>query len=128
MALYFPTTYVHNGKTLRLPNPSMPLSFGFKANNLIIAFESGHEQRRTKGEMKRTVDINYQALHAGAAKVIIDFFISTGGETRSFIWTDPTDYTEILMRFDSNTIQKEYFAHNAQGPLYNTAFKLVQVL
>ena len=127
--LSWPTTYVaSDGSTKRLPNCSLPVNYGYKTNNLVVEFESGHEQRRQKGLIRRTFDINYQALTMEQAQTIESFFFSSRGSVRAFNWTDPTSNETYVVRFDGDNFAKEYFGHNDIGPIYKISLKFIQVI
>lgn len=123
----FPTSYIDDaGIIRRLPYPSRPLEYETKSNDLIVRFDSGHEQRRKKGSSLLVVKLKYKALPAAAARVIRDFFIDCG-TTKAFDWTDPTDGTTYRMRFDGSYAWTNT-EHNNKGPIFSVSCSLQQVL
>lgn len=128
-ALTWPATYTNSaGATVRMPNPSMPINYGYKTNSILVEFESGHEQRRKKGETRKTFEFTYVAVHLEVADAIEEFFMECGGPVRSFNWVDPVDKKSYVVRFDGDSFAREYFGHSAAGPIFKIAVKLTQVL
>lgn len=127
-ATYYPTTYIDKkGEVQNLPNPSRPFTEGVKTNNITQTFESGHEQRRVKGDPRRTFEFTYNILTEEQASTIVSFFIKCYGNVKSFLWVHPLSKEVIQCRFDMEAISKENFTHNIQGPLYKLQIKLIQV-
>jgi len=125
----YPTTYVsRTGETKALSLPSRPFTEGVKTNNLVQNFESGHEQRRVKGDAKRTFEFTYNVLVEEEAAVLTTFFIQRYGNVQSFMWTHPLTKESMQVRFDMDSLIKENFGHGPKGPLYKMNVKLVQVL
>ena len=128
-SLAWPTSYTtSSGKTAHLPNPSIPIKYGYKTNTLVTEFESGHEQRRSKGLTKKTFEFTYKALTLEEADVIEAFFFECLGSVRAFSWTDPVDKKVYVCRFDGDSFAREYFRHGANGPIFRIPVKLTQVL
>ena len=124
----YPSAYVDkSGETKYLPAPSRPLTEGVKTNNLVTSFESGHEQRRVKGDPRRTFEWTYNVLSEQEASLLVTFFIQRYGNVQSFIWTHPMSKEQLQVRFDMDAMVKENFAHGPKGPLYKLNVKLVQV-
>ena len=129
VGLSWPETYVdYDGITKRMPNCSMPINYGFQSNNLVIAFESGHEQRRQKGLIRRTFDIKFAAITKVQAMVIEDFYFSAKGSIKAFNWIDPATGLTHVVRFEGNTFAKEYFEHSDLGPIFRVSLKFIQVV
>lgn len=127
-ALQYPTTYVSkSGEVLNLPNPSRPFNEGIKTNNITQTFESGHEQRRVKGDPRRTFEFTYNILTEEQANTIVNFFIQCYGNVKAFLWTHPLSKETYQCRFDMDALVKENFSHNIYGPLYKLNIKLIQV-
>lgn len=128
-ALQFPTTYTSKtGEIKSLPNPSRPFSEGVKTNNITHSFESGHEQRRVKGDPKRTFEFSYNALDEEQASLLTSFFIQCYGNVKAFLWTHPLTKETMQVRFDMEALMKENFSHTPyKGALYKINIKLVQV-
>lgn len=124
MAVY-PTV---DGKGVLIPPPSRPLQESVKFNSLVLSFDSGHEQRRSKGLPKKSWDIQYLALGNEAKKTIQAFFIARGGSREAFTWTHPETKETFSVRFDGDTLQTECFGqHPKLGALWKVSFKVVQV-
>lgn len=125
----YPTTYVNaNGITVPMPNGSRPIQYGVQTNNLIQTMESGHEQRRKKGDPRQTFEYSYIALTQEAAVTLRNFFMQMGGSTQAFYWTDFVSKITYLVRFNMEGFAMENFAHNSAGPLYKIpSIKLIQV-
>lgn len=127
--LTYPETYIENGQTKRMPNPSRPIDYDYVTNNLEVAFESGHEQRRQKGLPKLKVDFSYKALTQAQADTLVNFFVvSCAGSVRPFEWTDPVSRKTYWMRFDMKQLKKEYIGHNVKGPIYSMNITMIQDL
>jgi phage-related protein len=121
----FPTV---DAKGNRIPNPSKPLAEGIQTNNLVIGYDSGHEQRRRRSEPRRTWEVNYTALRQDAYDTIYGFFMSRGGNFESFFWDHPVTKARHLVRFNSDFLQSEYVQHGRiSGPIWKMSFKLIQV-
>lgn len=128
MPLIYPSSYTSKtGVQKYLPNPSRPINEGIKTNNIIHSFESGHEQRRVKGDPKRNFEFTYNALDEEQATTLVQFFIQCYGAVKSFTWTHPVTKETILCRFDMDSMIKENFSHGPKGPIYKINVKLVQV-
>lgn len=127
-ALQFPTEYTsRTGEIKYLPMPSRPFTEGVKTNNITHSFESGHEQRRVKGDPKRTFEFTYNALDEEQANVITKFFIQCYGNVKAFFWTHPLTKESIQVRFDMDALIKENFTHTPyKGAIYKMNVKLVQ--
>lgn len=127
MSYSFPTTYIDKGATKRLPCPSRPLSEGIKVNTLCFDADSGHEQRRKKGDPRKTFEFVFVALTHAQAQCIEDFFLEVLN-VYAFDWTHPFTDDVIKVKFDMDTFCKEMFGHSKHhGPLYKIAIKLEQV-
>jgi len=128
VATYYPTEYTSKtGEIKYLPNPSRPFTEGVKTNNITHSFESGHEQRRAKGDPKRTFEFTYNALDEEQATLLTQFFIQCYGNVRSFYWIHPLTKETLQCRFDMDSLVKENFSHGPKGPIYKINVKLVQV-
>lgn len=128
-SLNWPTTYVKaDGTSSRMPNPSIPIKYGYKTNSLLLEFESGHEQRREKGLMRRTFEFTYNVVTSAVADELENFFVTCRGSVRAFNWTDPATSKTYVCRFDGDTFSREYFAHSSNGPLFRVVVKLIQVI
>lgn len=126
--LSYPTTYVENGQTKRMPNPARPIDYHYVTNNLEVTFESGHEQRRQKGLPKLKVEFTYRSLSQAQADALVSFFITCCGSVHPFTWTDPVTRSSYRMRFDLKELRKKYVNHNIKGPRYEMTVTLIQDL
>ena len=128
----YPFTYVdRDGTVKRMPNGSRPISYGVKTNVLTVAFESGYEQRRKKGDPLKSFEFSYNALNYRQYKTIHDFFLDRGGSLEPFIWADysvpENDKPTYLVKFDMPVFQAEEVSHSRTGPIYKVTLKLQQV-
>lgn len=122
----YPTTDSTTGKPL--PNPSMPIDYGNKSNNISFSSDSGTSQVRPRGKMKRTFSFSYVALILTEWKTIRDFYIARNGTAQSFYWTDPVEKVTYTVRFSSEELIGKNFGHNVKTPLYSCDIKLEEVL
>lgn len=125
----FPSTVAakYDATTPRLPNCSRPIKESIKQDSLVVSFDSGHEQRRTKSDPKRIFEVTYAALTQNEYATIRDFFLQVTNVT-PFTWTHPVEKTVYLVRFDMDTFTGEHFQHSpVAGPLYKLQLKLLQV-
>ena len=120
----FPTT---DDTGARIPNPARPLQESIKANSLIFAADSGHEQRRKKGCSYKVWELTYPVLTLDQYTKIRNFFISRTN-IEAFKWTHPVNNTIYTVRFESEEFRGDNFAHSANGPLYKLAFSLREII
>lgn len=121
----YPTT---DSTGARIPNPSRPLTEGVQPNTLVQTFDSGHEQRRKKGDPRMTWEFTYLVLTDAAYRTLQNFYIARGGIAESFAWTHPlTKQQYPSVRFNMDTFSGEYFEHPSKGALWKLAVKLIQV-
>ena len=112
----------------RIPNPSRPLTEGVQTNTLVQTFDSGHEQRRKKGDAKATWEFTYLALTDAAYRTLQNFFIARGGNCEAFFWVHPLTQRQYSVRFNMDTFTGEHFEHaTKKGKLWKLAIKLIQV-
>ena len=131
MSYTFPTPYIYPATVTSdyptagtsVPNPSRPLSEGIKANTITFAADSGHEQRRSRSNSKRTFSLNYIVLTADQYKTLRDFYMNVTN-VNAFAWTHPIEKTVLNVKFAMDTFSGENFEHNAQGPLYKLQLSL----
>lgn len=110
-----------------IPNPSLPLAEGVKAQTIISEFDSGHSQRRTKGLPKRTFQLSYIVLTSDQYRTIRDFFMQKLN-TYEFNWTHPIEKTVLNVRFTNDTLSAENFSWGVgKGALYKLQLSLEQV-
>ena len=128
MAFIFPTVVseIYPTAGTNIPNPSRPLGEGVKASTLTQVFDSGHEQRRKKGDSKRTFQLSYIVLTADQYKTLRDFFMQVLN-IYEFSWTHPVEKTLHNVKFAMDTFSGENFSHNNQGALYKLQLQLEQV-
>jgi hypothetical protein len=119
-------TFDSTGK--EIPRPSMPLKETPKPNSIIFVADSGHEERRKKGDTLFMWDIDYPVLTTAMYNTIRDFYI-TNTDVVSFNWTHPVSKTVYLVRFESQTpFAASQFSHNTKTCLWSLQFRLTQVL
>jgi len=94
-----------------------------KYNTLITKFESGKEQRRSKGSPKRKFQLKFEKQETPADE-IYNFFKARKGKFEVFNWTHPRTGEVIKVRFGVDKLSREVF--------YDLMFKfglpLVEVL
>jgi len=112
----------------RIPNPSMPIDYGIKSNNITFTSDSGITDIRPRGRLKNTFSFSYVALNAIQYKAIRDFYIARKGTHESFYWVDPVDKTQYVVRFSNEEFIGKNFGHNTATPLYSVEIKLEEVL
>jgi len=109
-----------------IPQPSRPFSEGVKVSSLSFSADSGHEQRRKKGDSKRTFQLTYNVLTADQYKTIRDFFMVVMN-VYEFSWTPPMGTVALNVKFSVDTLSGENFAHGPSGALFKLQFSLEQV-
>lgn len=109
-----------------LPKPSRPLGYGVKTSVLITTFDSGHEQRRVKGDIRRTWDCSYIYLTLAQYLSLKNFFMRTMN-CHAFYWTEPMTDDRYTVRFDMDALVIANKYHGPQGPGYEASFKLIEV-
>jgi len=124
----FPTAVssVYDVLTPQLPNCSRPLKESVKVDSIIVSFDAGFEQRRTRSAAKRIFEPAYAVLLKNEYLTLRDHFLSQTNIT-PFIWTHPIEKVDYLVRYDMDTWTGENFAHGPKGPLYKVQLKLLQV-
>lgn len=126
----YPVNYTDAlGRARPLPFPSTPVAYSIKPNVLVTTFESGHEQRRKKGEPLRAFEFTYQVLDYYQMRTLQQFFLARSGTLETFYWQDsrlpgrPT----FLVRFDMESFSpKKIGTHYRRGPLFELTIKLQQ--
>ncbi|BCS54041.1 hypothetical protein [Geobacter sp. SVR] len=123
--LYFDSypTMTPSGKPMTLP--TRPITYGVKSNTISFTSDSGHEQRRVRGQAKMTFDLNYPILSLEEYKVLRDFYLKMLNVT-AFYWTDPIEKIKYLVRFDMDTFSGQQKYHGPAGPHYELQVKLIQ--
>jgi len=120
----FPTT---DSTGARIPNPARPIQESIRANSLIFAADSGHEQRRKRGSSYTTWELTYPALTLAQYLSIRNFFIARTN-IEVFRWTHPVSGITYTVRFDTEEFRSENFAHSSNGPLYKLSFALRETI
>lgn len=118
--------YVFEYTPQPLPNPSRPLKEGVRANTIIYAADSGHEQRREKSNPRRTFDLTWNALTLDQYLTLRDFYMVVLNSA-PFMWTHPIENTRVLVRFANDVFQGENVGHGPKGPIYKLQVSLLQV-
>ncbi len=77
-------------------------------NTLITVYETGKEQRRSKGEPYRVWTIRFQKLKADA-DAIWDFYTARKGAFEAFTWKSPLDGLTYNVRFADDILSKQTF-------------------
>lgn len=111
----------------RIPNPSLPLTEGWKTSALSIEFDAGNSQRRVKAPPKRTFQLTYNVLTADQYKTIRDFYL-VNLTVYAFTWIHPVEGTSLSMRFTNDTFNGENFAFGPKGALYKLQLTIEQDL
>lgn len=128
MAYFYPTVVSASYPTsgTQIPAASRPLGEGVKASSIVFAGDSGHEQRRKKGDSKRTFQLTYAVLTADQYKTLRDFFMQVLN-VYEFEWVHPVEKTALNVKFAMDTFQGENFSHGPKGALYKLQVSLEQV-
>jgi phage-related protein len=128
MSIYFPSAvsnlYATSGA--RIPNPSRPFNEGIKTNTITFMSDSGHEQRRQRGNSKRVFDLTFAVLSKDQYFTIRDFFMQVTN-VNAFLWLHPIEKTQILVKFAMDTFAGSNKGHGPAGPWYELQVKLEQV-
>ena len=102
---------------------------GIKFNTLITQFESGKEQRRSKGLPRRIFRLQFekQNLSKNDAQEIWDFFVARKGRYEAFLWDyQKADGTieEVTVRFDMDVLERDVF----MGIIYSHGLTFIEVI
>lgn len=96
---------------------------------LVTQFESGKEQRRSKGPARRVFKLQFDKTtnYNNDAQAIWDFFCARKGRFEKFLWDyEKADGTveEVTVRFDEDNLSREVFLTKA----YSFGLTLIEVL
>lgn len=96
---------------------------------LITEFESGKEQRRSKGQPRRIFRLQFEevTMTSSGAQDIWDFYVARKGRYESFLWDyEKADGTteEVEVRFDIDTFERDTF----MTILYEFGLPLIEVI
>lgn len=100
-----------------------------KFNTLITKFESGKEQRRSKGEPRRKFVLQFDKTtnYNNDAQAMWDFFVARKGKLEPFYfdWEQPDgSVEEVKVRFAQDSLSREAFLTKA----YSYGLELIEVL
>lgn len=96
---------------------------------LITQFESGKEQRRSKGESRRKFRLTFDKTtnYNNDAQEMWDFFVARKGRFESFLFdykkADDT-VEEVEVRFAEDSLSREVFLNKA----YSFGLELIEVI
>lgn len=102
---------------------------GIEYTTLITQMESGKEQRRSKGEPRRTFRLTFEKSNTSSddAQDIWDFYKARLGRFEPFYfpWVDAEGNEEdVKVRFDTDTLSRNTFLKT----IYNFGLRLREVL
>ena len=102
---------------------------GIQYNTLITQYESGKEQRRSKGLPRRKFILQFEkatTINADTQE-IWEFFIARRGRFETFLWDyQKSDGTteEVTVRFDMDALNRETF----MSIVYSFGIALIEVI
>lgn len=102
---------------------------GIQYNTLITQYESGKEQRRSKGLPRRKFILEFEkaTITNSDAQEIWDFFMARRGRLESFLWDYPKSddsIEEVTVRFDMDALNRETF----MNIIYSFGITLIEVI
>lgn len=102
---------------------------GIVFNTLISKFESGKEQRRSKGLPRRTFRLYFEKENISKTEVteIWDFFVARKGQFETFEWDYLRDdgVTEtVKVRFNTDALERDVF----MNLIYKFGLPLIEVI
>lgn len=123
MATFFLPAFVGSEKfTINLPDPErVEESITFRT--LITQFESGKEQRRSKGTPRRSWNLRYRK-NASDASDLWSFYVARRGAYESFEWLNPVDGQTYKVRFARDQLTREVLWRLA----FNFGVELIEVI
>lgn len=105
------------------PDFTLPVTTEYKT--LVSEFENGAEQRRQKrANPIRKWKLFFRNKDATDKGTLQTLFDSKKGRLTSWLWTNPLDSTQYVVRFDSDQLEVTLKAYN----IFDIAFDIVQVL
>ena len=102
---------------------------GIQYNTLITQYESGKEQRRSKGLPRRKFILQFEkaTITNSDAQEIWDFFMARRGRLEPFLWDyhkSDGSIEEVKVRFDQDVLEREAFLNL----VYRFGLKMIEVL
>jgi len=102
---------------------------GIRFNTLVTKFESGKEQRRSKGNPKRFFKLSFEkeTITDNEAQQMWDFFVARKGKFEPFYWDyEHADDTveEVKVRFNHDDLNRKAF----MNLLYENELEFIEVL
>ncbi len=102
---------------------------GIQYNTLITQYESGKEQRRSKGLARRTFSLQFEKATTtnSDAQEIWDFFMARRGRLEPFLWDykkSDGSIEEVAVRFDMDALNRETF----MNIIYSFGITLIEVI
>lgn len=102
---------------------------GIQYKTLVTQFESGKEQRRSKGSPRRkfTLQFDKATTTSDDAQDIWDFFCARKGKYEKFLWDyEKPDGTieEVTVRFDTDMLERDVFMET----IYSHGLTLIEVI
>ena len=92
-------------------------------NTLITQFESGREQRRSKGEPRRRWKLQFRK-DQDVANEIWDFYLARRGSYEAFEWRNPLDNQTYTVRFAHDNLDRTVM----WKMVYQFGIELVEVI
>lgn len=90
---------------------------------LITPFESGKEQRRSKGVPRRVWTMEFSRLKAEGDEIWA-FYVARKGAYEAFLWTNPIDGQQYTVRFLEDNLSRTAFL----GLAYEFGLKIIEVV
>lgn len=119
----YPTLDRYTGNPL--PNGSRPITYGVKANSLVMEFDGGTSQRRAKSQPKTTIEFKYNALSQTEYRTLRDFFLLVTN-VQPFTYIDPLEKQPYRVTFNQDVFAATNQGHGPAGAYYSLEVKLVQ--
>lgn len=103
--------------------PSQVIEEEIRFKTLITPFESGKEQRRSKGVPRRAWTMRFSRLKA-EGDAIWAFYVARKGAYEAFLWTNPIDNVQYTVRFLEDNLSRTDF----YGLVYEFGLKIIEVV
>ncbi len=103
--------------------PAQVIEEEIRFRTLITPFESGKEQRRSKGVPRRVWTMKFSRLKAEGDQIWA-FYVARKGVYEAFLWTNPIDGQQYTVRFLEDSLSRTDFYNLA----YEFGLKIIEVV
>lgn len=103
--------------------PTEVIEEEIRFKTLITQFESGKEQRRSKGTPRRVWTMKFSRLK-DEGDAIWAFYVARRGAYETFLWTNPIDGVQYTVRFLEDNLSRTDLYHL----VYEFGLKFIEVV